>query len=69
MRKKYRIVKSSLGYSAELNHMHMIEGQSIEDDWPDSWMAIGGHHQYIDDAKKDIEYWKDSTQFDVVYEE
>jgi hypothetical protein len=69
MRKKYRIVKSSLGYSAELNTRHMVNGESIRDDWPDSWIAIGGHHETIEGAKQDIEYWKASTQFEIVYEE
>ena len=47
----------------------MVNGESIRDDWPDSWIAIGGHHETIEGAKQDIEYWKASTQFEIVYEE
>lgn len=68
MRKRFRITQSKLGYAAELNTRWMIRGETFKD-WEDNWMAIGEHHHSIEEAKSDIEYWKDSIDTKVVYEE
>lgn len=70
MRKHFRIVRSGLGYTAEMNTRWAL-GDRFTDDprWEDNWMAMGGIHQTIDEAQKDIESYKINTQYDVVYEE
>lgn len=68
MRKRFRIVQSKLGFCAELNTRWKI-GEETFRDMEDSWMAIGGNHETLEDAKQDIQYWKDSLDISVVYEE
>lgn len=70
MRKHFRIVKSGLGYTAEMNTRWALGDRYLNNpNWEDNWMPMGGTHQTIDEAKKDIEDYKINTQFEVVYEE
>lgn len=69
MRKRFRIVQSKLGYSAELNTRWMV-GEVTFKDMEDSWIGISAkHHETLEDAKADIQYWKDSIDVTIVYEE
>ena len=69
MRKHFRIVKSALGYVAEMNTRWAIGDSIAFADYEDTWMPMGGTHQIIEEAKKDIEDYKITTKFEVVYEE
>ena len=69
MRKRFRVVQSKLGYSAELNTRWMI-GEKTFKDMEDNWIGISvKHHETIEEAKADIQYWKDNIDTKVVYEE
>jgi hypothetical protein len=70
MRKHFRIVKNGFGYVAEMNTRWAIGDRFLDNPrWEDNWMPMGLTHQTIDEAQKDIEDYKISTQFEVVYEE
>ena len=70
MRKHFRVVKSGLGYVAEMNTRWAIGDRVVAGTtWEDNWMPMGCTHQTIEDAKKDIENYKINTQIEVVYEE
>lgn len=68
MRKRFRIVQSKLGFCAELNTRWMINGDTFEH-MEDNWIAIGGTRETIEEARHDIQDWKDSIDINVVYEE
>jgi hypothetical protein len=70
MRKHFRIVKSALGYTAEMNTRWALGDRYLNNpNWQDNWMPMGITHQTIGKALKDIDDYKISTKFEVVYEE
>lgn len=69
MRKRFRIVQTKFGYRAENNTRWMIDQESIRDSWPDHWLPIGGDRETLEEAKADIQDWKDSIDTKVVHEE
>lgn len=69
MRKRFRVVQTKFGYRAEYNTRWMIDGEGIRENWPDNWLPIGVDRETLEEAKVDIQDWKNSIDTVVIYEE